>query len=467
MFNTLRNFLRRRLGISFIKTGNHGKPADTLLEQTNSAETHDDQENDAMQTQMVPYDPELLDRARMQWQFGEWDTLVRLDERVFEHHPERAKLALIVASASQQLNDHIAARRFIKLAQEWGCDKKLMAQLMIASVHNTLARAATINGDESGARNHFRLAVKGGGGDERLTSSARYNRENEQLRLVKPFQNQIMEAQLSASELSVSSMPHIDKAEELPANAFNAGIVSYAQNFEDVMLWRALGHIKKGFYIDVGAQNPIVDSVSKAFYEHGWRGIHVEPTPAYVDALRKDRPDETVISAAVSDRVGNMTFYEIPGTGISTGEASIAQQHQTRGFQVHEINVPSITLADIFASAGGSEIHWLKIDVEGMETQVLNSWGDSTARPWIVVVESTLPLTQIETRQHWENQLLMRGYKHVYFDGLNRFYLNASHIELTAAFASGPNVFDGFVLSGLSTSPFTQNLYETRGAHES
>jgi len=51
--------------------------------------------------------------------------------------------------------------------------------------------------------------------------------------------------------------------------------ISYAQNFEDVMLWRALGHVSAGRYIDVGAQDPVVDSVSKAFYEHGWRRIHV------------------------------------------------------------------------------------------------------------------------------------------------------------------------------------------------
>ena len=40
---------------------------------------------------------------------------------------------------------------------------------------------------------------------------------------------------------------------------------SYAQNFEDVMLRRALNEIARGFYIDVGAQDPIVDSVSMGF----------------------------------------------------------------------------------------------------------------------------------------------------------------------------------------------------------
>ena len=50
-------------------------------------------------------------------------------------------------------------------------------------------------------------------------------------------------------------------------------MISYAQNFEDVMLWRALKHVERGFYIDIGAQDPVVDSVSLAFYEQGWRGV--------------------------------------------------------------------------------------------------------------------------------------------------------------------------------------------------
>ena len=42
--------------------------------------------------------------------------------------------------------------------------------------------------------------------------------------------------------------------------------VSYAQNFEDVMLWRALKHVENGYYVDIGAQDPVFDSVSLAFY---------------------------------------------------------------------------------------------------------------------------------------------------------------------------------------------------------
>jgi hypothetical protein len=38
-----------------------------------------------------------------------------------------------------------------------------------------------------------------------------------------------------------------------------------------------LKHIDKGFYADVWANDPDIDSVKKAFFEHGWRGIIIEP----------------------------------------------------------------------------------------------------------------------------------------------------------------------------------------------
>lgn len=84
--------------------------------------------------------------------------------------------------------------------------------------------------------------------------------------------------------------------------------ISYAQNFEDVMLWRALKHVERGLYIDLGAQDPVVDSVSLAFHERGWKGIHVEPTSHYAQLLRDQRRGDTVIEAAISN-VGDMITF--------------------------------------------------------------------------------------------------------------------------------------------------------------
>jgi FkbM family methyltransferase len=239
--------------------------------------------------------------------------------------------------------------------------------------------------------------------------------------------------------------------------------VSYAQNFEDVMLWRALGHVEAGFYIDVGAHHPVVDSVSKAFYERGWRGIHIEPTPYYADLLTRDRTDECVIRAAIGNHAGTMAFYEMHG--LSTGNADIAQGHREQGIESREVVVPCIRLDDVIARAEGREIHWLKIDVEGMEQQVLEGWS-SPIFPWVVVIESTLPNSSKENWGAWEPLLLEKGYKFVYFDGLNRFYISAQHPELEPTFRSSPNVFDNFALHGDSSAPFCSYLNDQHKQQE-
>jgi len=221
--------------------------------------------------------------------------------------------------------------------------------------------------------------------------------------------------------------------------------ISYAQNFEDIMLWRALKHVENGLYIDIGAQDPVVDSVSLAFYEHGWRGIHVEPVLDYVNQLATARPDETVIPAAVGKGGGLMPFFVFPDTGLSTADAAIAQRHQDNGFQCVETKVPVISLDEILETANTRPVHWLKLDVEGMEKDVLKSWKKSNIKPWILVIESTLPLSQEESYQEWERLVLSREYEFVYSDGLNRYYINTGHPELKSAFSVSPNIFDGFV----------------------
>lgn len=236
---------------------------------------------------------------------------------------------------------------------------------------------------------------------------------------------------------------------------------SYAQNFEDVMLWRALGGVPAGFYIDVGAQDPVVDSVSLAFYEHGWRGVHVEPVAHFVERLRVARPDEEVIAAAVSDAPGLITFYEIDDTGLSTGDEAIAQRHVEAGYAVRKVSVPALTLDELFDRVADREVHWLKIDVEGLEAAALRGWTRATPRPWIIVIESAAPVTREDTSVSWDRSLTDRGYRFAWFDGLNRFYVAPDHPELLDAFTTPPNVFDRFVLAGSASSTFTAGLAST------
>ncbi len=229
-------------------------------------------------------------------------------------------------------------------------------------------------------------------------------------------------------------------------------MVSHAQNFEDVILWRALKGVERGFYIDVGAHHPIIDSVSLLFYERGWRGLHVEPMPEMAAKLREGRPDEIVVQAAVTTRSGPVELLQIGSSGLTTGDQDIGREHMANGWPGEAIIAEAVRLADVFEKASDRDVHWLKIDVEGMEQDVIASWGDAECRPWIVVVESTLPLSEIPSHEQWERLVTERGYDFVYFDGLNRFYVHNTRPQLKAVFGPGPNLWDGFAFNDTASS---------------
>src|SRR3990167_1087643 len=225
--------------------------------------------------------------------------------------------------------------------------------------------------------------------------------------------------------------------------------VSYAQNFEDVMLWRALKQVQGGFYIDVGAAWPVEHSVTKAFYDRGWQGINIEPNPQLNQQLQEERRRDISLRVAVSDHEGVLPMSFVYDTGLSTLDEAIAEQHQSSGWEADRQDVRVTTLAAIWEQhvPTGQSVHFLKVDVKGFEESALrgNDWTKN--RPWIVVVEATLPMSQVESHETWEPILLDANYKLAYVDGLNRYYLAAEHAELILAFQYPPNVFDGFVLS--------------------
>ena len=223
-------------------------------------------------------------------------------------------------------------------------------------------------------------------------------------------------------------------------------LISYAQNFEDIMLWRALKHIKNGFYVDVGAWSPDYDSVTRLFYEKGWHGINIEPNPEMYKQLIYKRRRDINLQLAVSDSIGICEMYFVSNSGLSTLDKKIAEKHIDFGFTYNSYPVKVSTLSQIFEEyAQNIDIHFLKIDVEGFEKKVLLGSNWKLYRPWIVLVEATLPMSQIECYEDWEYILINENYEFVYADGLNRFYIAREHLELKDSFKYPPNVFDDFV----------------------
>lgn len=219
--------------------------------------------------------------------------------------------------------------------------------------------------------------------------------------------------------------------------------VSYSQNFEDYRLHRALSDIKNGAYIDIGAWEPQYHSVSYNFYKQGWRGLNVEPQKQSYEKLVALRPEDININKFVTTKNEPINFYNVLNSGLSSSDLHLIEQERIGKSKEIQVNlVETISLDKLFRQMPNRAIHWLKIDVEGAETEVIESWGENQTRPWIIVVESTVPGSQILSDKKWESAILSRGYSDVYFDGLNTFYALTEKQELAQSLSKPISIFD-------------------------
>ncbi|MDD2464765.1 MAG: sulfotransferase [Desulfobulbus sp.] len=130
-----------------------------------------------------PYNEHLLERCRIQWQFGDWKSLVKIKREVVQDHPDHGQLALFLSSGYAQLGDIEKSRQFIQLAKEWGCGKLLIGRIIASGVYNSLGRAAALDRQYDRATHHFKsaIAVSVPNGDKLLLSKARISEQLEQL----------------------------------------------------------------------------------------------------------------------------------------------------------------------------------------------------------------------------------------------------------------------------------------------
>lgn len=235
--------------------------------------------------------------------------------------------------------------------------------------------------------------------------------------------------------------------------------VSYAQNQEDVVLARALHpDDRPGFWVDVGAGDPVLDSVTAAFAERGWRGVNVEPLPREHGRLCAARPADTNLRVALGATPGLGKLFvepadtrERPGLdapidrGASTMVPELAERYRADGQEFTPIEVPISTLAQVVADHVVGPVDFLKVDVEGFEREVLAGADWSRFQPRVVVMEATVPKSDEPAHEAWEPMLFELGYRFAMFDGLNRFYAHADEPALLERLAIPANVFDDFV----------------------
>ena len=200
--------------------------------------------------------------------------------------------------------------------------------------------------------------------------------------------------------------------------------LSYTQNLEDYHLSLAFAGHERGFYIDIGAGHPVADNVSLWFYERGWSGIVAEPIAELADLYNKIRPRDTLYQGLVGRSEGEVDFFHVNRLhGFSTTIELHADVAKEFGADYQRLTLPMLTLEKLCERNHVQQIDFLKIDVEGAESDVLAGNNFNRFRPKVIVAEAVTPGKGEPAWEAYEPLLLANGYKFRLFDTLNRFYV--------------------------------------------
>lgn len=154
----------------------------------------------------------------------------------------------------------------------------------------------------------------------------------------------------------------------------------------DAFVLAVLGERTGGYFVEVGVGDGVHLS-NTHLLEHGfgWRGLLIEPNPAFHDSIRARRTATLDTRAAFSRGGETMGFvsYEELSTLLPFRDGD---GHRRDGRPV--IRVETATLDDILARHGApGAIDYLSIDTEGSELEVLKGLDLARYRPRVMTVE--------------------------------------------------------------------------------
>ena len=159
----------------------------------------------------------------------------------------------------------------------------------------------------------------------------------------------------------------------------------YSQCGQDKFLdTKIFNDFKGGYFVDVGAHDGVSFNNTLYFEKNkGWSGINVEPMPNVYEKLLANRPDCININCAVSDKDGQAEFIINTGhTNMLSGlKSDYDPRHLNRltyelsehGGESRTVLVDTKRLQSIFDAHGVKRVHYLSIDVEGAEFNVIKS----------------------------------------------------------------------------------------------
>jgi len=134
----------------------------------------------------------------------------------------------------------------------------------------------------------------------------------------------------------------------------------------------------KGFFVEVGAYQPVALSQTWELEQRGWDGLVIEPIPAHAESLRRERRARVFeVACGTPEQHGEMMpIY------VASGLSSL----RFRNSPTKDVRV--VTLDSVLAEASAQRVDFLSVDVEGTELDVLRGFSFERYRPGLILLES-------------------------------------------------------------------------------
>jgi FkbM family methyltransferase len=158
---------------------------------------------------------------------------------------------------------------------------------------------------------------------------------------------------------------------------------SKSRQGEDAYLWNYFGDICDGSYIELGALDGVKYSNSHAFNKAlNWSGILIEASPINAVQLKRNRPNDITVHAAVCEHKAIVHYVEDTERGGAVGgiwefmaETFKRQWHKDKSI-ADTTEIPCAPLAEIVEQhTKQTFFDFLSLDVEGGEYSVIQTLG--------------------------------------------------------------------------------------------
>ncbi len=157
------------------------------------------------------------------------------------------------------------------------------------------------------------------------------------------------------------------------------------QRTDEYMYYNHLQGISEGFFVECGALNGL--SISNCLFLEeflGWKGINIEPSQAFNELIRR-RPNSINLRYALSDTDGDIIDFCEDTTNFA--RSTCIEQKTLSNHSINKIKVPTITWRTLVSWFAIEKVDFFSLDVEGMESKVLDGMKDASVLPEIILIE--------------------------------------------------------------------------------